>query len=295
MTEVNNKVNNEINNEVKEGEKVDVGIYCISDIHSEFYQNNIEDLLTQLKNNYTPKNAKFCILAGDIGSVSSDKAIQAYKMVLQHYAQNYPHVIFVAGNHEFYNSQFQYDQVIEKLTELAKKFQNVYFLHRNSIVLENVQFIGATLWSDINETAASLINDFRYQVFRNRTEYLAAFQKDLKFLKQTLQNADPTSVIPKVEIPKVVITHHLPTDQLVHPRFARHPIGSAFATNILSSLNLQNTPFFFCGHTHESMISSYKTMDKITRLIANPLGYPKEPRATVTSSKIWWLRKLLKK
>lgn len=281
-----------------------VGIYCISDIHSEFYQNNIDDLLTMLKDNYTPKDANFCVLAGDIGSVSSDKTLEAYKQVLQHYSQNYPYVIFVAGNHEFYNSRFEYDHVIDKLTALTMNFKNVYFLHRASVILEDIRFVGATLWSDITEDAALLINDFRHQVFRNRADYLAAFQKDLTFLKETLQeNRDST--------PNIIVTHHLPTDQLVHPRFANHPIGSAFSTNILPRLNLHNTPFFFCGHTHETMVSSYKMMDpnttttdkslanttsivaNTTRLIVNPLGYPKELRATSTLRKIWLLKKVM--
>jgi predicted phosphodiesterase len=259
----------------KEDEEI-AGIYCLSDIHSEFYtEEDIDELLEKLKQ-YSPSGVKYCILAGDIGTVHSEKAIDNYTQVLRYYSQLYPHVILVAGNHEFYNSQYNFENVITTLENISKPFKNVHFLHRKSITLDGVRFIGVTLWSAIDEAAVKQINDFNH-IFQHRMDYLSAFMSDYQFLKKELENHIDSKE------PNVVVTHHLPTSKLVHPRFSTHPGGSAFHTNILDVLPLKNTKYFYCGHTHECMRTSYGS----TQFITNPLGYRFEKRDTVTSKKVW--------
>lgn len=261
--------------ELNSSEMAECGIYCISDIHSEFYQDDNDSLIEQLQN-YSPEGVTYCVLAGDIGSVGSSKCIESYRTVLEHYSKLYPYVIFVAGNHEFYNSNYDFQKVLTTLENLSKSFDNVYFLHRKSVTLDGVRFIGATLWSAIDEKSTKHINDFNH-VFHHQVDYLSEFVNDYRFLKKELE----THIESKE--PNVVITHHLPTSKLVHPRFTNHPAGSAFYTNLLDCLPLKNTKYFYSGHSHERMNISYGS----TQLMTNPMGYRFEKRDTTTSKKVW--------
>jgi len=249
-------------------------IFCISDIHSEFYQYDPEALQETLQE-YSPK-ADYCVLAGDIGSLAS---IDSYRKVLDHYSKRYPHVVLVAGNHEFYGCNYDVKGVIETLKTECEAFDNVHFLHRQTLLLNGIRFIGATLWSAIDEKSEKMIGDFNH-VFQSRFDYLGAFVDDYRFLREELALQALTP-----EHPTVVVTHHVPTSKLIHPKFYNSPANSAFSTNIFDTLVLKNVKYWFCGHTHESMITSYGD----TKAVVNPLGYRFEKKDTEASTKVFYV------
>ena len=54
-------------------------------------------------------------------------------------------VVFVAGNHEFYDSRYQ----VERSTmEHAAQSMGVHYLDHATVVIDGVRFIGCTLWTD---------------------------------------------------------------------------------------------------------------------------------------------------
>lgn len=61
----------------------------------------------------------------------------------------FPHVIYIAGNHEFYHGNWKAS--IQYLRDECSKFDNVYFLEQDLKVIDDVTFIGATLWTDCNK------------------------------------------------------------------------------------------------------------------------------------------------
>jgi len=251
------------------------GLYCISDIHAEFYRDDPENLIEVLKN-YSPPGVKYCVLAGDIGSVAD---IKSYRKVLEYYANLYTYVILVAGNHEFYGSYYNFHQVIRTLEKECEAL-GIHFLHRKTVVLDGVRFIGATLWTIIDEKGVKSISDFQH-VFRHQVDYVGAFVDDYRFIKGELEKQAESKQ------PTVVVTHHLPTSKLVHPRFHFSPANAAFHTNILDTITLYNVQYFICGHSHETQITSYGN----TKLILNPLGYRSEKRETVASKKVYQITK----
>lgn len=85
----------------------------------------------------------------------------------------FPHVIYVAGNHEHYHGDFKHT-----LNELKRKLghhPNLHILDREVFDLDNVRFIGSTLWTDMNKedpitlhSMKRMMNDFRCVENSNR-------------------------------------------------------------------------------------------------------------------------------
>ncbi len=93
-----------------------------------------------------------------------------YRDFLKQVSDTFPHVVYVAGNHEFYH--FRWFQALEVLKEECDRFPNVYFLERDCKKIDDVTFVGGTLWTDMNRNdpltlhaVRDMMNDYR--VIRN--------------------------------------------------------------------------------------------------------------------------------
>lgn len=242
-------------------------VYAVSDIHSEFYKMVSDDKLYSL---LPAVNAKYCVLAGDIGCVTKQPGV--FRSTLKFFKARHKYVIMVPGNHEYYGSDYKFDSVNDTLSKICTE-EGVYLLNRSTIELEGVLFIGATLWSAVDDRGFKGIND-SYHVFANKVEYLEAFVQDYQFIKKEL-----LATFDRNEGSVVVVTHHLPTAKLIHPRYKDSPINSAFYTNLTDVLPIHKVKYWFCGHTHE--FSKTKILN--TTFVCNPMGYPEEYRYTKTS------------
>jgi Icc-related predicted phosphoesterase len=243
-------------------------IYIISDIHSEFYSdfNILSEKLPRV-------TADICILAGDIGNVTKNPNILFD--TLKFYSSRHKYVIMVPGNHEYYSCKFERNKVIESLQKICKE-ANVILLNRSSIVISGIKFIGATLWSLIDEKTASSMTDFQH-VFETRIDYASEFIEDYRYIKtELIKSLDAYEKV-------VVITHHLPTKRLIHKRFIDLDCNSGFYTNILDTLILRDVKLWACGHIHEFATVKYGS----SQVICNPMGYPMETRYTTTSMQVY--------
>ncbi len=238
-------------------------IYCISDIHAEFYDDNMNILYDKLKQ---LPHAMYLVLAGDI--CDPLRYEQRYINILNYLKDKYRYIILVAGNHEYYGCNKQRELVIPELQKICDK-TGVVLLNRTNIVVNGVRFIGATLWSLIDKSAFDMLNDSRY-VFNNIIEYSEAFIDDYRFIRDELLKVLDT------DEPVVVVTHHLPTKKLVHPRYKDHPANTGFCSNVLDLVMMNKVKYWFCGHTHEHMETKYGD----TKLLVNPMGYPHEVKFT---------------
>ena len=244
-------------------------VFPMSDLHLEMYQSG-KKVYELLK----PKlpEADVLVLAGDIGypqnrPFSKIDHRQNYKDFLTLIRPHYPRVVLIAGNHEYYPSLYDRKACFQALAELCKE-TDVDLLEKSSVTIDGVKFIGTTLWSAIDELASGQMNDFR-TAFQNRIEYLMEFSDCYKWLKTELEfdfDANRT----------VVITHHLPTNRLIHPKYADSSINSGFATDILDTLEMHKVSLWVCGHTHEGKTIKYG--DSV--LTTNPMGYPNERKDT---------------
>lgn len=252
-------------------------IYCISDLHLEFYPHYLT-LWNDIK--YHLPDADVLVLAGDIGIPTGDAFIQ-YGQLLKMFKTRYSNIILVPGNHEYYQAQnYNRELVLDNLKKLCEQCR-IILLNNSSIIINDVKFIGTTLWSEMHPNAK--INDIG-KVFPSVVEYNEEFLKCKNWLKSELDETDKGDN----EMRCVVITHHLPTSKLIHPTFEKYSeLNTAFCTDVLDEMNLSKVDLWFCGHTHESSIYEHELNNHKTRFVVNPYGYPSELRDTYTTSDIY--------
>ena len=186
-------------------------------------------------------------------------------------------VIYVPGNHEYYHSDLK---TMDGHIRAYAKDLGIHLLDRDDVVLDGVRFLGATLWTDFNlcgpeKTAASfalsrkLVLDFREIRYRNRLlipEDTVDFHRDaVRWLAEKLGTpfAGPT----------VVVTHHAPHPNSVHPRWKDNLVNPAFVSDLTPLMG--KAGLWIHGHTHDSF--DYEVAG--TRVICNPKGYLDENRA----------------
>lgn len=240
-------------------------IQLLSDLHFEF---------RELPANAFKTDAEVLVLAGDITCGRTKLELK-----LIEFAQEYKYIVYVPGNHEYYGHS------INELSGRLDVPNNVFVLNPGTVVINNVAFIGATLWTDFHgdDDAANAarfgINDFR--VIRHFTieDCIERNTNETNYIKHWLSDFSP-------DMKKVVVTHFLPAMRCVHPRWVAGPssmLNKYFANNLDSYIEtLENTTWMF-GHTHDKI----STVIGNTLLVSNPRGYPSEynefdPNFTIT-------------
>ena len=212
--------------------------------------------------------ADLVILAGDIAR--PERAIAWAARIAKP-------VLYVPGNHEFHGGTVE--DTPAELKRLAAG-TNVRVLDRDAAVIDGVRFLGATLWTDFlaagegeaRETAMRearrLMRDFSVVRASGKPfspeASAALFAKDAAWLDARL--AEPHRG------PTVVITHHAPSLQSIHPRFAGSPLNACFVSGSERLLGGRRARLWIHGHTHDSFDYSVDG----TRVLCNPRGYAKD-------------------
>ena len=224
-------------------------INFISDLHLEFGPLEIE-----------PEAGDVLVLAGDID-------IKGRVDWINSIASKFNHVIYVLGNHEFYNGAM--DSIYRKTREGL--VDNVHLLENESITIAGVTFHGATLWSDfLNGNPMSYlrcdqaINDYRL---------IRAGDGKHRFKPQiahSLHNISKVFLQENVKEGDVVVTHMAPSLLSIHEKYKNDMnINGSYASD-LSELILDTKPeLWFHGHVHTSF--DYTVGN--TRILCNPRGY----------------------
>jgi len=261
-------------------------IALCSDLHLEF-----EDI--DLKNT---EGAEVLILSGDIMLAEDlhnhpptvvspyesytelgtrQKAAQRFRDFLSRVSNEFPHVVYVAGNHEFYHGRW--NASLDHLREACSVYSNIYFLERDIKVINEVSFIGATLWTDMNKgdpltlhAIGDMMNDFR--IIRNDehgytklrpVHAIYRHQQTLSYLK---------AVLPDMKNKKVVfVGHHGPSSMSTHPRYAGDYLMNGGYRSELSEMILDNPQIKLWTHGH--MHDPFDYMIGTTRVVCNPRGY----------------------
>jgi predicted phosphodiesterase len=227
-------------------------IHLVSDLHLEkggLYPTYLEKI-----------DAQILILAGDIGAPFTPK----YQNFIKYCAQIFSHVIVVAGNHEYYNKRHNMAEIDAQIDLVVSAYANVHYLQRRQVTIEDITFVGCTLWS-LPNASAPLTNDFKKIKGMTFGLYRHLFHTDLKYLSHTLEQIEP---IPGHKT--VVITHHLPSPALIAAPYRGDPTNTFYATNIVHLMAYCS--MWVCGHTHH----------RTTQIIngcechINPYGYPSE-------------------
>jgi len=229
-------------------------ILILSDLHIEFAS-------------FSPSIAEvdLVILAGDIWK--RDQGIYWAR-------ESWPNteIIYVAGNHEFYGCER--NDVLSSLRSAAED-TNVHFLDNDEVVINNVRFLGATLWTDFNLFGTELrseamsagqngLNDFRKIVEKgvpfSPADAAKLCNKSTEWLRSKLTEQGNT-------LKTIVVTHHLPSKRSVADRYHNDILSACFASNLDDLFGFSE--LWIHGHTHDS----FDYIASGTRVICNPRGY----------------------
>lgn len=212
------------------------------------------------------------ILAGDIAEGTTHEGFLAKT------AKHFKHVIYVAGNHEFYFQEI--DDIRLKLRQFASTIPNFHFLDPGCIILDGVRFVGATCWTDLNKNnpvariaAGTYMNDYNLIKFDNDDGYSHLTPSDtIRFnLKQVA--FIKSQLAEHFEGKTVVVTHHLPFSTSCRSEWKTKLTSFAYFNTGFDEYLDEGTraPFdVWChGHTHDS----YDYEVNGARIICNPRGY----------------------
>ena len=272
-------------------------IALASDLHLEF-----EDVY--LKNT---EDAEVLILSGDImvaedlhnhpemdyGTYSNinladlgrrQQVALRFRDFLKRVSFEFPHVVYVAGNHEFYHGRWK--ESLTHLREECDKLPNVYFLERDIKVINEVSFIGATLWTDCNKgdpltihALSDMMNDYR--IIRNDEHGFTKLRPVHSMYRHQQTLAYLKSVLPDMKNKKVVfVGHHGPSSMSTHPRYINETLMNGGYRSELSEMILDNPQIKLWTHGH--MHDPFDYMIGTTRVVCNPRGYAgHDPQADV--------------
>jgi 3',5'-cyclic AMP phosphodiesterase CpdA len=190
-------------------------------------------------------------------------------------SKEFSEVIYVAGNHEFYNGSWPKN--LEHIKEETDKFPNITFLELGNKIIDDVVFVGATLWTDMNKgdpltisMVQQSMNDFR--IVRNSdhnyrrfhpTDAAIQHKKTVAYFKKVIDEHSDKKI--------VVVGHHAPSRKSIKPRYQNdYHINGAYSTD-LEQFILDNPTIVLWthGHTHDDF--DYQIGS--TRIVCNPRGY----------------------
>jgi Icc-related predicted phosphoesterase len=258
-------------------------IALVSDIHLEFGDLDFDN----------DSGADVLILGGDI-CVGADMAQRdPYNTMGEHYRSNrfhafferccerFPHVIFIVGNHEHYHGDFA--KTVPHFKDVLGYLPNLHILEKETFVLNDITFIGGTLWTNMNKRSvrtlheiSRMMNDFRCVDHSAKladqrgwggrfTTTDAADDHDamLAFIRTTVE-ANPAGRY-------VVVGHHAPSRLSTHPRYAHEAIMNGGYSSELDDFILDHPQIklWTHGHTHEDFDYQIGSC----RILCNPRGY----------------------
>lgn len=235
-------------------------IRLLSDLHYEFYTPSTFEQEPMLE--YCGEDVT--VLAGDIacGSQQVEEVLSLFIM------RGHKHIVYVPGNHEFYN--YNYYLTLDRLIDTCGEFGGKVTLLQPNMhkTIDGVVFFGGTLWTNFGDNtkcemiSKGLINDFKF---------IQGFTADLckQLYYEQLESINSIYYSLPTTTQKVIVTHFLPAMECVHPKYAGSKLNQYFANDLGDWIKeLKNTTWLF-GHTHDTMELELGS----TKLYCNPHGY----------------------
>jgi len=198
-----------------------------------------------------------------------------FRDFLKRVSFQFPHVVYVAGNHEFYHGKWV--KGIQYLRETCAVYPNVHFLERDCVKIDDVTFVGGTLWTNMNKAdpltlhaVRDMMNDFR--IIKNDEKGYT----NLKPADTVIRHRETLAYIKTVIAEKhdekfVVVGHHSPSFQSIHESYKSDMLMNGAYHSDLSEFILDHPQIklWTHGHTHHP----FDYMIGETRIVCNPRGY----------------------
>jgi predicted phosphodiesterase len=276
-------------------------IAICSDVHLEFGDINLQNT----------EDAQVLILSGDImvakdlGAPDPHNFLEGARSTrfvdfFKRCSFQFPHVIYVMGNHEHYHGDYATSASKIRSMLAANALDNVHLLDKEMLDIgDSHRFVGGTLWTDMNgedeatmqhvsrrmndfqicENSAEMVNYRTFDVedtehkavkFRTRPATLSPrhvvedHKAMLKFIDEVYDDTPPWMTM-------VVVGHHAPSKSSEHPRYKHDQLMNGAYNSKLDQfiMDRPGIKLWTHGHTHED----FDYMIKGCRVVCNPRGY----------------------
>lgn len=231
-------------------------LHILSDVHIEF--DDFEPPET---------DADMVILAGDIGV-----GLGGLSWAERHFPDR--SVIYVPGNHEYYGHDISLTTALKNGAP-----ENVTVLSDDMLVVDDVRFLGSTLWTDFRLHGEGEAWFARQQARQSMNDFVNIRHGERTFRPEdsvVLHEASRAWLVGRLEQefdgPTVVVTHHLPASSSIAKRYTNDPLNPAFASSLEPLIEQYQPALWVHGHTHQAF--DYALFE--TRVVCNPRGYPGE-------------------
>lgn len=241
-------------------------IYYGSDLHLEF------------RTNYPkiPTDGDILLLAGDIITVVN---ISMYLDFFKEISFNFKEVYYVLGNHEYYKNDFNKVYQDIKLFCIKHNLTNITVVDNNYYKLNDEYYLlGSTLWTDFKNNDPIVkwlypkqLNDVKCIENIDSEIIYNENKKAREFIKESYEE------IKKLNKKLIVMTHHAPSVQSIHPKYKNSGDMNYYFvnTNLIENYCYGDDNIitkWIHGHCH----TEFDFMEGSINNLCSPYGYPNE-------------------
>lgn len=216
-----------------------MNIQICSDLHLDQIKNFNNFNNVKFKELIVPKG-DILIIAGDLCHAST---LNNYINFFSFLSENFQYIIYVPGNHEYYNNESNsLEEMDEMIILFLKQFENFIFLNNKSVLIENYLFTGSCLWCEPDVDPPPW-----FKINMKKEDIKNYYNKSVEYLNNV------SSFKPKNHI---IITHYPPLyiDNL-EKKYEKGDKYEKYYKN--KDLNLLSNPkYWIYGHNHKNNIKN---------------------------------------
>jgi Icc-related predicted phosphoesterase len=233
-------------------------VHVLSDLHIEF---------NSFEYSAPAGEVDVIVLGGDIGLGNG-----GLKWIARSCPPSIP-IVYVLGNHEYWGFD-RFAAIAALQREAADMRDNIFVLEDEAVSIQGVTFLGATLWSDFDlfrtpKLSMSIANEEcpDFMLIRSGVDCFSAEQARTVHLNSLVWLK--TQCCARRGERTVVVTHHPPVREALHPQYDQSPLSPCFVSDRSDVVRDSGASLWVCGHAHQAL----DTRIGATRVVSNPAGY----------------------
>lgn len=202
-----------------------------------------------------------------------------FREFLKRVSDEFPHVLYIMGNHEFYHGKWH--GAVDYIKEALSPLSNIHFLNDDSYELDDILFMGGTMWTNLMNSnpicEIELSNEMNdYKVIRDdKRGYrsIAPLHTKLRHI-ETLSffKGQITALRDQKKSKKIaVMTHHAPSLRSIDPRYKDDIYMNGGYASQLDQFIEAAPEIVLWAHGHIHCKQDYQIGN--CRVVCNPRGY----------------------
>tara|TARA_R110002051_G_scaffold161058_1_gene232724 strand:+ start:1149 stop:2021 length:873 start_codon:yes stop_codon:yes gene_type:complete len=202
-------------------------------------------------------------------------------------------VLMIQGNHEGYGAkrlQKIWELEDRRIPEMRAGGADIEMLRGSSRIIGDTRVIGATFWTDLQlypdrMTGAAFavrdtLNDYKCVRFldERRGIYRKLQPMDTRQMHQEQKRQIFNELATPFEGRTVVMTHHLPVVQMLHPdrRMKGDLVSASYVSDLAHEISGFQVDAWIAGHSHDAVEYLLQGGNGDIRFMRNIRGYPHE-------------------